>query len=135
MEGSAILNFPVKRGLAHIELLHSLNSGKFSPLPLGGHPVKVRGGDGLAAPVLALDFGNLDALPLALKDIFPLQLGNSAKHSEHKFPGGGGGVDSLLLGHKLPPFAASWSTSSSRSRVLRAKRLMDSTMTVSPRRT
>ena len=73
---------------------------------------------------------------LTLKDILALKLCDRCEHSEHKLASGRSCVDGLPLRlTNSTCFSVRRSIRSSRSRVLRAKRLMDSTITVSPCRT
>ena len=102
--GSAILHFPVKGGLAHAQPFHGLDGSEFTAPPPGTHLVKIRMDNGFPSLILPLTPGQLNSLPLALEEVFPLQLGHRAEHGEHELAGGGGGVDGLFLRDKLHPF-------------------------------
>ena len=117
-------------------LPHGFCGGDFPGPPSGNHLLEVvRQGHRLAASILALLFGNRDAFALTLQDILTLQFYDRREHGEHKLAGWRGCVDGLLATNELHLFSVSRSTRSSRSQVLRAKRLIDSTITVSPCRT
>ena len=70
-------------------LPHGLDCGNLSRTPTSDYPLKVVWqGPRLAAGVLALLFGNRDALTL--------ELCNRGEHGQHKLAGGRGRVDGLL---------------------------------------
>ena len=127
-----LLYSPVKRTLTHSQLPHGFGGGNLAIAPLGRDFFKFRRLKRLATLVDAVGLGNGDTLPLALKNVLPLQLCHRAEYRQHELAGWRGDIDSLLLLTNSTPLAVSRSISSSKSRVLRAKRLMDSTITMSP---
>lgn len=78
-------------------LPHGLDCGNLSRTPTSDYPLKVVWqGPRLAAGVLALLFGNRDALTLTLQDILAFKLRDCCKNSEHEFAGRRSRVDGLL---------------------------------------
>ena len=78
-------------------LPHGLSRGNLSCPPAGNHPFEViRHRHRFAADVLALLFGNRDALALTLKNILPLKFRDCREYGQHKFAGRCGRVDGLL---------------------------------------
>ena len=78
-------------------LPHGFRSGDFSCPPASNHPLEViRQRHRFAAGVLALLFGNRDALTLTLQDILTFKLRDCCKDSEHEFAGRRSRVDSLF---------------------------------------
>lgn len=78
-------------------LPHSLGYGNLSCPPARNHPFEViRQRHRFAAGVLALLFGNRDALTLTLKNILTLELCNCCQYGEHKLSGRRSRVDGLL---------------------------------------
>ena len=73
----------------------------FPVFPLRNDLQPIRGLDGPAPTVLALGLCQGDSLPLALKNVFPLQLCHCAEDGQHKLTRRGSGIDGLLLGDKL----------------------------------
>ena len=83
-------------------LLHGLSRGNLSRTPASNHSLKVvRQRHRFAAGVLALLFGNRDALTLTLQDILAFKLRDCCKDSEHEFAGRCGRVDCLLAADEL----------------------------------
>lgn len=66
-------------------------------MSLGHDTFKLRRLYWLSAFIYAVGLGNGDALPLALKDVLPLQLRHSTEHGQHELASGCGGVDGLLF--------------------------------------
>ena len=58
-------------------------------------------GNGLTAFILALTLGDFNSLALPLQNVLPLQLSQSAEHSQHKTSLWGGGVDVFFQADKL----------------------------------
>ena len=83
-------------------LPHGLDCGNLSRTPTSDYPLKVVWqGPRLAAGVLALLFGNRDALTLTLQDILAFKLRDCCKDSEHEFAGGCSRVDCLFAADKF----------------------------------
>ena len=76
---------------------HGFNRCNLSVAPLGSYTLKIRWLRRPPSGIFALLLGNGNSLPLPLQDVFSLQLGHSPEDGQHKFPGGSGGVDSLLF--------------------------------------
>lgn len=90
-------------------------------LSLGGQAFFVPGISGFKAPhglalaalVFARCFGQGDSLTLTIKEVLTLKFSNRSNECEHELPGGGAGVDVLLIGdqrYALAQAAAGHST-------------------------
>ncbi len=86
-------------------LPHSLGYGNLSCPPARNHPFEViRQRHRPSAGVLALLFGNRDALTLTLQDILAFKLRDCREYGQHEFAGGCDRVDSLLTADKFHLF-------------------------------
>ena len=83
-------------------LPHGFCGGDFPGTPSGNHPLEiVWQGSWLAAGVLALLFGNRDALALALQDIFAFKFCGRREYGQHEFAGRRGRIDGLFAADEL----------------------------------
>lgn len=113
-------------------VVSSLHGGQFAIQPKRDYLFEFRAFNGLALFVHTVRYGDSNTVPLALKDIFLIQLVNGAEDGQHELLTGCGCVDDLPLDTNSTPLFVRCSTKSSKSWVLRAKRPIDSTTTVSP---